>query len=227
MNKWLFKQSRFFEEDRKKIELSRIFWEGHKPTILSTIKSIVQEADHVGIPLFCYDYADSTLSENYPTYDGISLKFPMEFTGNLIITKEEKNTHYVRKRQEGSTLQITYNNLGMLLVFISPSTSGDSKAVDADINIYTTYNPAAVTEKVIRKWIKQFFLYHRCTGVLHHPSYTDRLKCYLLKIHCSVRAYLHPDERFKRVTGLYIPTISAFFAFLACCLVLYQIWKAP
>lgn len=227
MKRWLSKQSLLIAKDKKKIELSRIFWEGHKPTILSTIKRIVQEADQVGIPLFCYDYADSTLSENYPTYDGISLKFPMEFTGNLIITKEEKSTLFDRKKQEGSTLHITYNNLGVLLVFISPSTSGDSVAVDADINIYTTYNPADVTEKVIRKWIKQFFLYHRCTGILHHPSYIDRFKCYLLKIHCSVREYLHPDERFKRVTGLYIPTVSAFFAFLACCLVLYQIWKAP
>lgn len=227
MKIWLSKQSRLIAKDKKKIELSRIFWKGHKPTILSSIRSIVQEADQVGIPLFCYDYADSMLYKNYPTYDGISLKFPMEFTGNFIITKEEKSTHYDHKRQEGSTLQITYNNLGMLLVFISPSTSGDSEAVHADINIYTTYNPADVTEKVIRKWIKQFFLYHRCTAVLHHPSYIDRLKCYFLKIHCSVRAYLHPDERFKRVTGLYIPSISTFFAFLACCLVLYQILKTP
>ena len=227
MKRWLSKQSLLIAKDKKKIELSRIFWEGHKPIILSAIKRIVQEADQVGIPLFCNDYADSSLHKKYVTYDGISLRFPMEFTGNLIITKEEKSTNYDHKMQKGSTLHITYNNLGVLLVFISPSTSGDSEADHEDINIYTTYNPADVTEKVIRKWIKQFFLYHHCTGVLHHPSYIDRLKCYFLKIHCSVRAYLNPDERFKRVTGLYIPTISAFFAFLACCLVLYQIYKSP
>lgn len=186
---------------------------------------VEEDAKSVGISLYCYDYLNPLGLESqkkYSSYDGLALKFCNERTGNIVITKHDNSTTFDHKQQVGAILHVTYNKLGMLLVYISPSTSGDSGAVNNPLNIYTTYDPADITEKNMRKWVKQLFLYHRSTGVLHHNSKFDKFRCCLLKLKGSYNSYLYPDEKFKRITGFYIPLFALAISIASLLIALYS-----
>ncbi|WP_162900976.1 hypothetical protein [Erwinia persicina] len=228
MKKWLSRQSNLFNKDKKLRYYSNLNWFVHKKNIIAIFNGVVKDAQRFGINLYCDDYVCNKIpGVKYSTYDGVSLSFDMQLTGNHITYKSPNVLHNDVKKQTGANLHVTYNKTGMLLVFIFPSTSTESVADYKGINIYSTYNPGVVTDELVRKWIKKLFLYDRSTGRLHTITKFERLKYYLLLIQSYLLSYRFEEERFKKLTGVYIPILGVFFGALACCLVTYQIYNTP
>ncbi|MFT4927780.1 MAG: hypothetical protein ACI8WB_003894 [Phenylobacterium sp.] len=116
------------------------------------------------------DFSDKT----YVGYDCIQVAHPQRWTGNVIITKDEKSTNYDRKKEVGSSLSITTNAVGSFDVFLIPSKSDDQLIERESIIVFTTKDPNDLTKKIIHKAIKQFLIFQRVDSVFEHASTYER-----------------------------------------------------
>ncbi|EEW1749351.1 TPA: hypothetical protein ROS48_004478 [Escherichia coli] len=91
-------------------------------------------------------------------------------------------------------------------IILFPSTSDDSLATHDSLIVHHSYNVKHITPKKIEKAVKNLLHYHRVTGVLHKAALKDLIR--LLKIKMFFIQYNDKENKFRRVTALYIPTLS-------------------
>ncbi|HBC2461374.1 TPA: hypothetical protein IUD43_004917 [Escherichia coli] len=93
-------------------------------------------------------------------------------------------------------------------IILFPSTSDDSLATHDSLIVHHSYNVKHITPKKIEKAVKNLLHYQRVTGVLHKAALKDLILIRLLKIKMFFIQYNDKENKFRRVTALYIPTLS-------------------
>lgn len=209
--KWIEKEAHEFSRDKERIRISGLNWRYHKPLIKKKLQDIADKAKINGIELDLIDYADAPIGFGF---DGVNLGFGTIPTGNVIIKKEEKSTRYVRHLQKGATLEITYSAFGMVMISISPSKSEDSLAINNPVILYQTYNAGELTDRIIEKYVRTLFRFHRKTGVLHRRTFKDRWVVRWFRIKMFISEYETGEQKLKKYSGLYFPVWALLVAVL-------------
>ncbi|CAI1552101.1 MULTISPECIES: hypothetical protein [Serratia] len=224
MDSWLSKKRAGFNKDEFRVRVSKINWNIHKRLIISEFENVVRDAKSNGIDLFYYDYKDQSVPNKESVgYDGVALRFTAKFTGNGYRYKNNESIHTDLNFQHGATLHVTYSAIGLVLVFLTPSTSKDSLADHPTINLYSTYDSGSINAHRIKPWIKKFFAYQRITGVLYRRTLYSRLLVTRMRLNNYFKSYLLPDEKFKRISGIYIPGWALIFVIITVMITLYPI----
>jgi len=209
--KWIEKEGQEFIRDKERIRVSGLNWRYHKPLIKKKLQEIVDKAKINGIELDLIDYADAPIGYGF---DGINLEFGTIPTGNIIITKGENSKRYAKHMQKGATLEITYSAFGMVMISMSPSKSEDSLASNNPIILYQTYDAGELTDKIIERFGRTLFRFHRKTGVLHRTTFKDKWVVRWLRIRMFFSEYETSAQKLKKYSGLYFPVWALLIAVL-------------
>lgn len=116
------------------------------------------------------DFSDKT----YIGYDCVQVSHPLRFTGNMIITKDEKSTNFDRKKEVGASLSITTSAIGSFDIFLMPAKNDDKLLESKSLIIYSCKDPNELTKKRILKSIKQYLIFQRVDSLLEYSSMYDK-----------------------------------------------------
>ncbi|WP_237391376.1 hypothetical protein [Dryocola clanedunensis] len=209
---WQKEFSLEFERDELRRLISYVNWFTFKPKFKEQLVLLLTQLSEKNINLNVIDMADEP--DGYG-FDCITLQVSDRMTGNMRqqITKESiKFNHH---RQKGASLSITYSATGAVHMMLFPSSSEDSMAEHDSLIIFHSYNAKNITPTIIENGVRDLLRYHRVTGVLHKSSIKDMLRIKLLRVKTYFIQYNDKENKFKRLTALYIPALTLFVTLLA------------
>ncbi|MEI4931116.1 hypothetical protein [Aeromonas caviae] len=120
-------------------------------------------------------YIDNDLNSDfsdkrYIGYDCVQVSHPLRFTGNMVITKDERTTNFDRKKEVGAALSITTSAIGSFDIFLIPAKNDDKILESKSLIIYSCKDPNKLTKKRILKSIKQYLIFQRVDSLLEYSS---------------------------------------------------------
>lgn len=192
-----------FERDELRRLISNVNWIIFKPKIKKQLEILSTQLSGEHVRFNIIDMQDEP-----DGFDCLTFQIADRMTGNMRQEKTTESIKFNHHWQKGAALSITYSATGAVHIILFPSTSDDSLATHDSLIVHHSYNVKHITPKKIEKAVKNLLHYHRVTGVLHKAALKDLILIRLLKIKMFFIQYNDKENKFRRVTALYIPTLS-------------------
>ncbi|WP_250188344.1 hypothetical protein [Escherichia coli] len=196
-----------FERDELRRLISNVNWIIFKPKIKKQLEILSTQLSGEHVRFNIIDMQDEPDGYGYG-FDCLTFQIADRMTGNMRQEKTTESIKFNHHWQKGAALSITYSATGAVHIILFPSTSDDSLATHDSLIVHHSYNVKHITPKKIEKAVKNLLHYHRVTGVLHKAALKDLILIRLLKIKMFFIQYNDKENKFRRVTALYIPTLS-------------------
>ncbi len=209
---WVKDFSVKFGSDELRRTISDVNWDIYKPIIKEQLTHLSKQLSDDQNKLLIIDMAEEP--DGYG-FDCLTFHFADRMTGNMRQVINEDHIAFNHHWQKGAALSITHSATGAVHMILFPSTSEDSGAKNDPLIIHHSYNPKNLTPKRIEKAVKNLIHYHRVTGVLHKVTIKDKFIVRLLKMKMYFLQYTDKENKFKRITALYIPLFSLIVALAA------------
>ncbi|HGC4412719.1 TPA: hypothetical protein ACIYMA_004884 [Escherichia coli] len=194
-----------FERDELRRLISNVNWIIFKPKIKKQLEILSTQLSGEHVRFNIIDMQDEP--DGYG-FDCLTFQIADRMTGNMRQEKTTESIKFNHHWQKGAALSITYSATGAVHIILFPSTSDDSLATHDSLIVHHSYDVKHITPKKIEKAVKNLLHYHRVTGVLHKAALKDLILIRLLKIKMFFIQYNDKENKFRRVTALYIPTLS-------------------